>query len=310
MRHGSRWLWGLLWLAGLAAVLFAVHVRPRLVSAAPDRFAGFTPDGRQFVTLPANASDDQFGSVALFRDVTTGRHVASLRSPWPIDSLIFSRDGGRAFSIYSHPFPARRSRLQAWDRVEGGSWSEPFVVEVGPGSNTFQDFLPDDRAILMSDYNHLTLWEPPGRSPQPLPLEAMPPESRALRWALSPDGSCIAVEWCTEKDWAWPFITVYDYATGRARFTRELLDKPGVAPFGGGKYQVYVGHLEFSHDSSSLVVGGQANWGLIEPSGQLDRNFVCLLDATTGVVRARLASHYGPALTADGRALISVRPDP
>src|SRR4051794_16325658 len=109
MRHGSRCLWVVLWLIGLAAVLFTVPVRPRFVSATRDVFDGFTPDRRQFVTVPADERDAQSGSTASVWDVTTGRYVTSLHSPWPIGGLIFSRDGRRAFSICSHPFPARRS---------------------------------------------------------------------------------------------------------------------------------------------------------------------------------------------------------
>jgi hypothetical protein len=294
------------WLAGLAAVAAVVPAGPRRTLAGPGLFRGFTPDGRQYVTVtPVDVGGDPH-TVATLWDADTGQPTGVIQGPGPAYDLTFSPDGGRVVGYYWQPEAPHRGTLVVWDRMADGRWAAPVTTDAGSGVAFFRIFLGDGRTVVSPDRDGLILWNPPA-PPRRLAVDSPGPKSFAVAAAVSPDGAELVVAWLmpNERNWQWPSVAVYDPTTGRTRFARELLDRPE-HPMSGA-YQVGIERVEFAPDGRTLAVTGNANWGLIEPAGQLDRYFVCLLDAATGAERARLVSHRGPAFSADGRTLVSVR---
>ncbi len=294
------------WLAGLVGVWAIVPAGPRRTLAGARYFVRFTPDGRQYVTLPP-ADGSHADTVAELWDVDTGRPAGVLPGPEPTTALTFSRDGQRVAGLMWQSAAPAAGRIAVWDRTGGGRCAAPVITD-DRGPSQFSIFLVDDRTVVTHDRNGLILWNTPA-PPRPVAVNRPGPRSFAVAAAISPDGTRLAVGWLTpeEENRLWPSVGVYDTATWRRRFATELLDRPAQPPAGGGAFQGYIGRIEFAPDGRTLAVAGGTNWGLIEPAGQLDRSFVCVLDAATGDERARLITHRGPAFTGDGRSLVSVR---
>ncbi|HEY1376641.1 MAG TPA: hypothetical protein VGF55_07595, partial [Gemmataceae bacterium] len=278
---------------------------PRRNLAGAGWFARFRPDGRQYATLPPPGVAN---TVAELWDADTGRPTGSLPGPEPTIFLTFSRDGNRVVGYLSSLAAPQIETLLAWDRAADGRWADPVTVGGTHGAGYFRAFLADGRTVVTADQDHVLAWNPPA-PPRPLTMDRPGPTSLAVAAALSPDGTSLAVGWLTaeEENRHWPSVVVYDTATWRRRFAAELLDRPTVPPAKGGAYRVSLAGMEFAPDGRTLAVVGEGNWGLIQPAGQLVRTFVCVLDAATGALRSRLVDHYGPAFTADGRSLLSVR---
>jgi hypothetical protein len=303
----GRWVAGGLWLSGLAALAVFVPARPRLVVPGVDYFAGFTPDGGQFATVLRPGPNAEPGAGAALWDTRTGQLAGHLQGPGPAYGLTFARDGRRAVAMRYGRGVRNRSTLMAWDRNADGHWSGPYVADVPSVSNHFRVFLPDSRAILTSGDGGLILWDPPGQPPQPLNPGPSRPGSTAVQWAIGAGGARQVVAWLSRSDPNWPVVAVYDTATGRELCSRKPIDRPNLTPTHGGTFSATITALQVAPDGRTVAISGQANWGLIQPNGQLDRHFVVLWDVVADRVIARLVSHRGAAFTADGRSLVSVR---